>query len=320
MSHPQLPRRAWLAFGSCVLLCLSLAACKEDEKQSAPTPSSHVVSETFTREIQPRNPDKDNGEKQRILKRDGLGRLREIQIDFKGGHRGLIYKNPDGKTDSVKIIMSTGEVREGKPGINRAVGEGKATAADDKRVVDIKPAGQDGIRSALYSRDGLTEEFYELVEGDTRTDVRLDKDGKIMFSVVHRTTGLKLSMKLFDGGNLVYEENASRPDAVFGGVNYNEGTVYDQTGKVTHRLKLREGPFDNGVGRVEQVEELAADGSIANTFKGDTLAKATLGPALENIQVLRKEQQAVNEVTNEARRAFLVIEQDLSLLLQDTTK
>jgi hypothetical protein len=313
-------RRTCIAIASAAIISLCLAGCKEEEKQTTAQPSSNITSETFTREIQPRNPDKDNGEKQRILKRDGQGRLREIQIDFKGGHRGWIYKNQQGQIDSVKIVMSDGQIREGKPGVNRAVGEGKMTAPDGKVIMRMQPTGQDGVRSVIYSEDGVSEQFYEIIEGDTRTDVVLTKEGTKAFEITHGKTGLKTSLKLFDGSTLAYEENSARPDAVFGGLNYFEGTVYGADGKPTHRLKFREGPFDNEIGRVDQVEELASDGSVAKTISGDALPTVNLGPMVESMEKLRAAKKGVFENVNNGRRYLLVLEQDLSLLLQDKTK
>jgi hypothetical protein len=321
MSKPSRYLREFVTVGVLVMATCLLAACDKDNSTAEQKPTQPTVRTEGTRVVQPRNPKTDNGETQRVVVRDAFGR-QTISIDFQDRSTGTILKDASGKTISIEVHRPNGTIVSGSPDASgRAIAEGTLRGPDGALIASRRKTG-DITEITYYQADGKAVRLYEKFQDKHTTRKLFSTDGTTLLFEEELQNNLRVALKLYTDGKLTYDEHITTQNPHFGGLIEYAGTVYNLDGKPTHRVALKEGPFDNGGGHPTQIDTLGDDGqtvTATTTLEWNDNAKVALG-VLGDQHALIKAKQDFWMIVNRERSRQIPLDSTLSPMLNDNTR
>jgi hypothetical protein len=256
--------RYGVTFGALLLIAGLCAGCDDGfstsdqvPQQPVAAPSGPHLSETLVS----RNPDKNNGETLRILRKDDNDAVREIQVNYSDGRTGLIVKEASGKIVSLKMVLMDKSVMTGNiDATGKTIASGQQVGKNGKMRVNFDPQ-----KIEAYLADGTTLRFTLNRSGSLQNWKFFQADGVTPSAEQQDDGTSRIWLKLYDAnGKLVYDEKRNAPEPNGMTQSYT-GMAYDATGVATHRVTLTEGPYDNGGGYVVTLDTLNADGTVKST-------------------------------------------------------
>jgi hypothetical protein len=216
-----------------------------------------------------RNPDKNNGETLRIMRKDDDGHLRQVKINYKDRRQGLILRNTSGKITDLWMTFPDHSMMKGTLDTDgRTIASGRYEDANG-----VLKAKFDANTIEGYQDDGKTLRFVQTKSANGWSYKFYKADGKTLTSEMEVTPlNIREWTKIYDdAGKLMYEEKHSTSSAPTGwGASQEsyQGIAYNDQGKVTHKVIIEESYWDRGGGNVTSIDEIDADGvTVKNTIK-----------------------------------------------------
>jgi hypothetical protein len=324
------------AFAGVLVLGFFLAGCSQlgigsgDNTPPPPALKSNPTGEQLKETVRMRNAKTDNGETLRIVRTTASNRVREVQVNYDasatGIISGLVRFDDNGKIVALTMELSDHTKVEGLPDAGgMALSQGSRFYTDGKLMVRFKRDAT-GSKYEGFARDGTTPTFVQETvgsgptnTGDTTFTAFLDDGKSVAFKEV-KAGGARKTLQLFDkDGKLKYDEARAVADQPQYGYYMNYvGNVIDANGAKIFRVTFQEGPYDNGTGRITQIEELDTDGVTAkNTYHLSWWGEPPhpMGSVYANQDALTGDKRLAWQKVNDSGRQTNSIDSNLGRLL-----